>query len=297
MTTSYEKRHGIAPRTEPNWTQVTPVSHSQLKETTYFKDTAEGISRVAINRPSKHNAFTPTTISELIACVNDSQSDPSIGCLLFTGEGGNAFSSGGDQSLRGTHGYSPADQSATSTSSQSLNVLQLQAAIRRMPKPVIALVKGYAVGGGNVLQVVCDLTIAGESARFGQTGPRVGSVDAGYGCAHLARCVGQKKAREMWFLCKLYSAHEAERMGLVNTVVPDEEVDGVGASWAREIMRGAPTTIRLAKAALNTDEDGHAGQMALAGDATYLLYQSDEAHEARSAFSERRAPDFSDFSR
>lgn len=301
MASSYERLHGSAPKEEAKWDSAIPKGLDALHETTYMK--AEGIARAAINRPHKHNAFTPLTVDELLAIVNDVRNDPAIGVLLLTGEGGSAFSSGGDQSVRGTHGYGYSHLNTESSgkssdrSSQRLNVLELQTAIRNLPQPVIALVRGYAVGGGNVLQCVCDLTIAGQSARFGQTGPRVGSVDAGYGCAHLARVVGQKKAREMWFLCKLYSAADAESIGLVNTVVADAEVEALGCAWAREILRGSPTAIRIAKAALNTDEDGQAGQMALAGDTTYLLYQSDEASEARAAFTERRPPDFTRFPR
>lgn len=254
-------------------------------------DKAEGIARITINRPEVHNSFRPGTLDELAEAFRDAAQDDSIGVVLFTGAGGRAFCAGGDQRIRGHAGY------VGENGSPSLNVLPLQRFIREMPKPVIALVAGYAIGGGHVLHVICDLTIAAENARFGQTGPRVGSFDAGYGVSMLARLVGTKKAREIWYLCRQYDAQEALQMGLVNKVVPLERLEDEGVEWAREIMAKSSTAIRFLKNAFLADTDGATGLQVLAGDLTMLYYTTDEAKEGRNAFVEKRTPDFTKFSR
>ncbi len=252
-----------------------------------------GIARIAINRPEKRNAFRPRTVSELYDAFARVRDNPRVGVVLFTGagpaaDGVHAFCAGGDQSVRGDGGY--LDEEGV----PRLNVLDLQRLIRSLPKVVIALVSGYAIGGGQVLHLLCDLSIAAENAQFGQTGPRVGSFDGGYGCAHLARLVGQRKAREIWFLCRRYNAQQALAMGLVNTVVPLEDLEAEGIRWAREILQHSPTAIRCLKAAFNADTDGMAGLQELAGQATHLFYRTDEGQEGRNAFLEKRAPDFND---
>jgi naphthoate synthase len=252
---------------------------------------AEGIARLTINRPEVRNAFRPRTISELQDAFAHVRDDPSTGVVLLTGAGTEAFCSGGDQKVRGHGGYVGEDDTPR------LNVLDLQRQIRLLPKPVIAVVAGYAIGGGHVLHVVCDLTIAADNAKFGQTGPRVGSFDGGYGATLLARIVGHKKAREIWYLCRQYSAQEALEMGLVNVVVPLERLEETAVQWAREILEKSPTAIRFLKAAFNADTDGLAGLQQLAGDATLLFYLTDEAKEGRNAFLEKRKPDFSSFPR
>jgi len=252
---------------------------------------AEGIAKITINRPEVRNAFRPETVMEMIDAFSHARDDPSIGVILLTGAGHEAFCSGGDQRVRGRGGYVGADNIPR------LNVLDLQRLIRIIPKPVIALVAGYAIGGGNVLATVCDLTIAAENAIFGQVGPKVGSFDAGYGSTYLARIVGHKKAREMWYLCRQYTAQEALEMGLVNTVVPLEKLEEEGVRWAREILEKSPLAIRLLKAAFNADTDGLAGLQQLGGDATLLYYLTDEAQEGHRAFLEKRKPDFSKFPR
>ncbi len=256
-------------------------------------DTA-GIARVTINRPEVRNAFRPLTVREMQDAFNDARDDPSIGVVVLTGAGDRAFCSGGDQRIRGEHGYREVAEGtgAEHRGKQRLNVLDLQRQIRTIPKPVIAAVNGWAVGGGHVLHVVCDLTIASDNARFMQTGPKVGSFDAGYGTAHLARLVGQKKAREIWFLCRPYSADEALRMGLVNTVVPLEELEREVVQWGREILANSNIAIRMIKAAANADEDGAAGLQELAGHATMLFYMTEEGQEGRNAYLERRPPEF-----
>lgn len=255
-------------------------------------DKAEGIARITINRPERMNAFTPLTNDEISDALKDARFDSEIGVIVLTGAGTRAFCSGGDQKVRGESGYiDPA------TRQQRLNVLDLHRQIRTCPKPVIAMVAGYAIGGGNILAMVCDLTIAADNAIFGQTGPKVGSFDAGYGSAHLARMVGQKKAREIWFLCRQYNADQALEMGLVNTVVPLERLEEETVTWCREILANSPTAIRFIKAAMNADEDGQAGLMELAGNATGLFYMTEEGQEGRNAFLEKRAPDFSRFPR
>lgn len=251
----------------------------------------EGIAKITINRPEVRNAFRPQTVSEMIHAFRDAQDDPSIGVILFTGAGGEAFCSGGDQRVRGHGGYVGDD------GVPRLNVLELQRLIRQMPKPVIALVAGYAIGGGHVLHVVCDLTIAAENARFGQTGPKVGSFDAGYGVSLLARMVGDKRAREIWYLCRQYNAQEAFQMGLVNKIVPLEQLEDEGVQWAREILEKSPLAIRFLKMAVNADADGAMGMQQFAGDATLLYYLSEEAKEGKEAFLEKRKPDFKKFPR
>ena len=247
----------------------------------------EGIARITINRPEVRNAFRPLTVREMQDAMNDARDDASIGVVVLTGTGTEAFCSGGDQRIRGTSGYV---EEATGT--QRLNVLDLQRQIRTLPKPVIAAVAGWAVGGGHVLHVVCDLTIAADNARFMQTGPKVGSFDAGYGTTHLARMVGQKKAREIWFLCRPYDAQQALDMGLVNTVVPVERLEHEYVQWGREILANSNIAIRMLKAAANADEDGGAGLQELAGHATMLFYMTEEGQEGKKAYLERRKPEF-----
>ncbi len=257
----------------------------------YERAEGEGIAKITINRPEVRNAFRPQTVAEMIDAFDAVREDPEIGVVLLTGAGPKAFCSGGDQKVRGEGGYVGTD------GVPRLNVLDLQRQIRALPKPVIAVVAGYAIGGGHVLHLVCDLTIAAENAVFGQTGPRVGSFDAGYGATYLARVVGHKKAREIWYLCRQYSAKEALDMGLVNTVVPLDQLEAEAVQWAREILEKSPTALRFLKAAFNADTDGLAGLQQLAGDATLLYYLSEEAKEGRNAFLEKRKPDFSKFPR
>ena len=251
----------------------------------------EAIAKITINRPEVRNAFRPRTVQEMLDAFKRAWEDATVGVVLFTGAGGEAFCSGGDQSVRGQGGYVGED------GVPRLNVLELQRLIRLMPKPVIAMVAGYAIGGGHVLHVVCDLTVAAENAIFGQTGPKVGSFDGGYGAGYLARIVGHKKAREIWYLCRQYNAQQALAMGLVNTVVPLERLEDEAVQWAREILDKSPLAIRLLKAAFNADTDGLAGLQQLAGDATLLYYLSDEAQEGKNAFLEKRKPNFSKFPR
>lgn len=253
----------------------------------------EGIARITINRPEKRNAFRPRTVVELGDAFSRVRNDPRLGVALLTGagpaaDGGWAFCAGGDQSVRGEGGYLDED------GLPRLNVLDLQRQIRSLPKVVIALVAGYAIGGGQVLHLLCDLSLAADNAVFGQTGPRVGSFDGGFGAGYLARLVGQRKAREIWFLCRRYSAQEALAMGLVNAVVPLELLQDEGVSWAREVLRNSPTAIRCLKAAFNAETDGLAGIQELAGQATHLFYRTSEGEEGRNAFLEKRPPDFSD---
>ncbi len=251
----------------------------------------DGIAKISINRPHKHNAFTPLTVTEMIDAMEICRQDQRIGVIILTGEGGKAFCSGGDQSVRGHGGYVGTDQVPR------LNVLDLQMQIRRIPKPVIAMVAGWAIGGGHVLHVVCDMTIAAENARFGQTGPNVGSFDGGFGASYLARIVGQKKAREIWFLCDQYDAKEALDMGLVNKVVALEDLEKTTVEWCRKVLQKSPIALRMLKSAFNAELDGQAGIQELAGNATLLYYLSDEAKEGKNAFMEKRQPDFSKFPR
>jgi naphthoate synthase len=252
-------------------------------------DTMEGIAKITINRPEVRNAFRPTTLFELSHAFNRARDDAEVGVIILTGAGNDAFCSGGDQRIRGDDGYR--DPQGVGR----LNVLDLQVQIRRTPKPVIAMVAGYAIGGGHVLHVVCDLTIAADNARFGQTGPRVGSFDGGYGSGLLARIVGQKKAREIWFLCDQYDAQQALDMGLVNKVVPLERLEEETVAWARRMLEHSPLALRMIKAGMNAADDGLAGIQQLAGDATLLYYMTEEAREGREAYVEKRKPDFSSF--
>jgi naphthoate synthase len=248
-----------------------------------------GLAKITICRPEVRNAFRPKTLFELIDAFSRAREDGSIGVIIFTGEGDLAFCSGGDQRIRGNEGYVGDD------GVPRLNVLDLQRLIRSLPKVVIAAVAGYAIGGGHVLHVVCDLTIAADNARFGQTGPRVGSFDGGFGSSYLARIVGQKKAREIWYLCEQYDAQEALAMGLVNKVVPLAELEATAVAWGRRILQHSPLAIRCLKAAFNAELDGQAGIQELAGHATQLFYMTEEAQEGRDAYNERRPPDFSRF--
>jgi len=267
-----------------NWQTV-----KEYEDITYQK--ADGMARIAFNRPEVRNAFRPKTIDEMIEAFKDVWMDSSVGVVLLTGngpakDGKYAFCSGGDQKVRGHAGYVGDDGVAR------LNVLELQRIIRTMPKPVIALVAGYAIGGGHVLHVICDLTIAADNAIFGQTGPKVGSFDGGFGASYLASIVGQKKAREIWYLCRQYNAQEALDMGLVNTVVPVEQLEAEGVQWASEILEKSPIAIRFLKAGFNADLDGQTGLQVLAGDATMLYYMTEEGTEGKNAFVEKRKPDF-----
>lgn len=273
-----------------NWTVV-----KKYTDITHHK--GDGISRIAFNRPELRNAFRPKTIDEMMDAFEDAWADESIGVVLLAGNGPSpkdgkyAFCSGGDQRVRGHAGYVGDDGRAR------LNVLALQRTIRTMPKPVVALVAGYAIGGGHVLHVICDLSIAADNAIFGQTGPRVGSFDAGFGSSYLASIVGQKKAREIWYLCRQYSAQEALQMGLVNTVVPLEQLEEEGVKWAREMLAHSPIALRFLKAGMNADLDGQTGIQVLAGDATMLYYMSEEGSEGKNAYLEGRKPNFGKFPR
>lgn len=256
-----------------------------------FERTTDGIAKITINRPEVRNAFRPQTVMEMREAFELSREDSEIGVIILTGEGDEAFCSGGDQRVRGKAGYIGKD------GVPRLNILDVQKQIRTIPKPVIAMVAGYAIGGGHVLHVVCDLTIAAENARFGQTGPKVGSFDGGLGASYLARIVGQKKAREIWYLCRQYDAQAALEMGLVNRVVPLEELEAETLIWCREILQHSPIAIRCLKSALNADCDGQMGLLDLAGNATLLYYMSEEAQEGRNAYVEKRKPDFKKFPR
>lgn len=270
------------------------VSWKKVKDYTdiiYEHAEGEGIAKITINRPEVRNAFRPQTVIEMIDAFNDVRDDETIGVAILTGAGDKAFCSGGDQGVRGKGGYIGEDKIPR------LNVLDLQRLIRVLPKPVIAMVAGYAIGGGHVLHVVCDLSIAADNAIFGQTGPKVGSFDAGYGSALLARIVGHKKAREIWYLCRQYDAQQALDMGLVNTVVPLDQLEETTLQWAREIMEKSPMAIRFLKAAFMADTDGLAGIQQMGGDATLLYYLSEEAQEGRDAFMEKRKPNFRKFKR
>ncbi|QUX31289.1 1,4-dihydroxy-2-naphthoyl-CoA synthase [Nocardiopsis akebiae] len=259
-------------------------------------ETAEGIAKITINRPERHNAFRPQTLFELQDAFNLARDDSSVGVIIFTGAGDQAFCSGGDQKIRGEDGYM-GDDAVAKQGIGRLNVLDLQVQIRRLPKPVIAMVAGWSIGGGNVLQVCCDLTIAADNAKFGQTGPKVGSFDGGYGSWLLAETVGLKKAREIWYLCRQYSAQEALDMGMINTVVPLEDLEKETVAWAREMLDKSPLALRMLKGAINAVSDGAAGMQQFAGDATMLYYMSEEAQEGRDAFKEKRRPGFDKFPR
>jgi len=271
---------------------ATAIAWKQAKTYTDIRyETAEGIAKITINRPDVRNAFRPETIRELIDAFDLARENPDVGAIILTGAGDEAFCSGGDQRVRGDKGYVGGDQVPR------LNVLDLQRQIRTLPKPVVAMVAGFAIGGGHVLHVVCDLTIAADNARFGQTGPKVGSFDGGFGASYLARIIGQKKAREIWFLCRQYDAKQALEMGLVNAVVPLARLEEETVAWCREMLAMSPMALRCVKASLNADCDGQTGLQELAGNATLLYYMSEEAQEGRNAYLERRKPDFTKFRR
>jgi naphthoate synthase len=271
------------------WQRSGPEPGKEYSDIWY--DTADGVAKITINRPEVRNAFRPVTLFELSHAFGVARDDPSIGVIILTGAGDKAFCSGGDQKIRGDDGYVGADGVGR------LNVLDLQVQIRRLPKPVIAMVAGYAIGGGHVLHVCCDLTVAADNAVFGQTGPKVGSFDAGYGSSLLAATVGLKKAREIWYLCRQYSAADALEMGLVNTVVPLAQLEEETLRWCDELLEKSPLALRMLKGALNAVTDGAAGMQQFAGDATMLYYMSEEAQEGRDAFKEKRSPDFGRFPR
>lgn len=273
-----------------NWKKV-----KEYQDIIYEKLEDEGIVKITINRPEVRNAFRPETVKELIDAFHDAREDQTVGVILLTGagpakDGKYAFCSGGDQRIRGDKGYIGSDDKVP-----RLNVLDLQKIIRSIPKVVIAVVAGYAIGGGHVLHIVCDLTIAADNAIFGQTGPKVGSFDGGFGSSYLARIVGQKKAREIWYLCRQYNAQQALEMGLVNTVVPIDKLEDEAVQWAREIMQHSPMAIRVLKSAFNAELDGQAGIQELAGNATLLYYMSEEAQEGKNAYLQKRKPDFKKF--
>ena len=257
-----------------------------------FEKSEEGIAKITINRPEVRNAFRPLTVREMQQALEDAREDSGIGVIILTGAGEKAFCSGGDQRIRGDAGYQD-----SGTGHLRLNVLDFQRQIRSCPKPVVAMVAGYAIGGGHVLHVMCDLSIAADNAVFGQTGPKVGSFDGGYGSSYLARIVGQKKAREIWFLCRQYDARQALEMGLVNTVIPLAQLEEETIQWCREMLIMSPIALRCLKAAMNADCDGQAGLQELAGNATMLFYMSEEGQEGRNAYLEKRPPDFSRFTR
>jgi naphthoate synthase len=272
-----------------DWQASGPADGQKYTDIVY--ETADGIAKITINRPEVRNAFRPATLFELSSAFSMARDDPGIGVIILTGAGDKAFCSGGDQKVRGDDGYVDAQGVGR------LNVLDLQVQIRRTPKPVIAMVAGYAIGGGHVLHVCCDLTIAADNAVFGQTGPKVGSFDGGYGSWLLAATVGLKKAREIWYLCRQYSAAEALEMGLVNAVVPLERLEEETVAWSRELLAKSPLALRMLKGALNAVTDGAAGMQQFAGDATLLYYMSEEAQEGRDAYVAKRPPDFAKFPR
>ena len=265
---------------------------SAITFTDILYEKADGIAKITINRPEVRNAFRPLTVQEMIRALDDARDDTNIGVIILTGAGDLAFCSGGDQRIRGDAGYKDNDKHV-----ERLNVLDFQKDIRACPKPVVAMVAGYAIGGGHVLHVLCDLTIAADNAIFGQTGPKVGSFDGGYGSSYLARIVGQKKAREIWFLCRQYNAEQALDMGLVNTIVPLAELEIETVKWCKEMLEKSPIALRALKAALNADCDGQSGLQELAGVATMLFYMSEEGQEGRNAYVEKRQPDFAKFPR
>jgi naphthoate synthase len=268
-------------------TQINWIESGRYTDIKYHK--FEGMAKITINRPEVRNAFRPQTVDEMIHALNEARNDSKIGVIILTGEGKLAFCSGGDQRIRGDAGYADAE------GVHRLNVLDFQRDMRSCPKPVIAMVAGYAIGGGHVLHVMCDLTIAADNAIFGQVGPRVGSFDGGFGSSYLARIVGQKKAREIWYLCRQYNAAEALEMGLVNCVVPYEKLEETTVQWCREILQHSPIAIRCIKSALNADCDGQAGLQELAGNATMLYYMTEEGQEGRNAYLERRKPNYDQF--
>lgn len=264
---------------------------AQFEDILYHKS-KDGIAKITINRPHVRNAFRPQTVKEMIQALSDARYDNAIGCIILTGQGEKAFCAGGDQKIRGDYGGYRDDNGV-----HHLNILDFQRQIRTCPKPIVAMVAGYAIGGGHVLHMMCDLTIAADNAIFGQTGPKVGSFDGGWGASYMARIVGQKKAREIWFLCRQYDARSALEMGLVNQVVSYAELERETVGWCREILKNSPMALRCLKAALNADCDGQAGLQELAGNATMLFYMTEEGQEGRNAFNEKRQPDFSSFER
>jgi naphthoate synthase len=272
---------------QPEW-----VQSGDYRDIIY--DAADGIARITINRPEVRNAFRPQTLFELARAFEIARDDITVGVIVLTGAGSDAFCSGGDQRIRGDDGYMGDDDVAEHGVGR-LNVLDLQVQIRRLPKPVIAQIAGYAIGGGHILHLVCDLSLAADNARFGQTGPRVGSFDGGYGSSLLARTIGLKRAKEVWFLCRQYDAAQALEWGLVNAVVPLDDLEKETVAWCRQILTLSPIALRMLKAGFNAADDGLAGVQQLAGDATMLFYMSDEAQEGRNAYLERRKPDFSKF--
>lgn len=275
--------------------QWNPVTNLGTLEDIRYEHSDDGIAKITINRPEVRNAFRPQTIMEISEALIDAREDGSIGTIILTGEGPDAFCSGGDQRVRGDTGY--LDDPTASDSVGRFHVTDLHLQIRRLPKPVVAMVAGYAIGGGHILHLVCDLTIAADNARFGQVGPKVGSFDGGYGASLLAELVGVKKAKEFWFLCRQYDAQQALDMGLVNTVVPLADLESVTVEWCREMMALSPFALRLMKASFNANEDGMAGIQQLAHDANLLFYASEEAREGREAFKAKRTPDFTKFPR
>jgi naphthoate synthase len=278
------------------WIPAAAASEQGFTDIRYEKSDApdEGIAKITIARPEVRNAFRPRTIVEISSALEDAREDPQVGVIVLTGEGADAFCSGGDQRVRGDSGYLDEDAAGRAGVGR-FHVTDLHVQIRRLPKPVVAMVAGYAIGGGHVLHLVCDLTIAAENARFGQVGPRVGSFDGGFGAGLLANLVGPKKAKEIWFLCRQYSAAEAQQMGLVNTVVPLERLEQETVDWCREMLALSPFALRLLKASFNAAEDGLSGIQQLAHDANLLFYGSEEAQEGRDAYREKRRPDFSRF--
>ena len=293
MTTAYPAAKPTTETTERirpalAWKEVAMhLGGAPFAEVKYAK--AERIAKITINRPEVRNSFTPRTVEEMRAALLDAKNDPEIGVVILCGEGERAFCAGGDQRVRGHAGY------RSEAGSEMLNVLEFQREIRTCPKPVVAMVAGWSIGGGHVLHMMCDLTIAAENARFGQVGPRMGSFDGGYGASYMARIIGQKRAREMWFLCRSYSAQEALDMGLVNVVVSVTELEEVTVQWCREMLANSPTALRALKAALNADCDGQAGLQELSGIATMLYYMTDEAKEGKNAQLEKRKADFRKF--
>jgi naphthoate synthase len=286
------QRHKAAPPEESLYAPIDWRSAAEYGDIRYEK--ADGIAKITIDRPEVRNAFRPQTLAELRDAFGRARDDLEVGAIIFTGAGSEAFCSGGDQRIRGDDGYIGEDEVAQQGVGR-LDVGELHVQIRRLPKPVVAMVAGYAVGGGHILHLVCDMTIAADNARFGQTGPRVGSFDGGFGASLLARNIGVKKAKEVWFLCRLYDAEEAQEMGLVNTVVPVAELERETVAWCREMLHLSPLSLRLLKASFNAEEDGITGLQQLSHDATLLFYMSEEGQEGRNAYQQGRAPDFSKY--
>lgn len=286
------ERHRNAPPEESLYQPIEWQPAGEFQDILYEK--AEGIAKITINRPEVRNAFRPQTLAELRDAFNRARDDLEVGSIIFTGAGTEAFCSGGDQRIRGNDGYIGDDEVASQGVGR-LDVGDLHVQIRRLPKPVVAMVAGYAVGGGHILHLVCDLTIAGDNARFGQTGPRVGSFDGGFGASLLARNIGVKRAKEIWFLCRHYTAEEAEQMGLVNAVVPVDQLERETVAWCREMSHLSPLSLRLLKSSFNAEEDGLTGLQQLSHDATLLFYMSEEGQEGRNAFQEGRRPEFDRF--